>query len=486
MVSHNGAWTCWVVVLGDFGRSPRMQYHTLSLSHQHNARVHVVAYAGSSHLPELQRAANVCITSLREPAAWLQRLPRPLALIMKALQQVLQLLWLFLVALPRPQCILVQNPPAIPTMALCWLAAVRHQAKLIIDWHNYGYTILALSQGSGHWLVSVARAYERFWGRRGHAHFCVTKAMQQELKDSWGVTATVLYDRPPAFFRRTPLPAVHALMAKLEPALHSPDFSDWLSVWQQQQPPQPQQAPQAHDSSPGPGSSQGTTLLTTATPIGQAAAAHQGSGQTGCGGLQLRMDRPAVVVSSTSWTPDEDFSILLAAAQLYDTAVQAAAAATASGGLPRVLFLITGKGPQRDMYLQQLRGMTFKHVAFRTLWLEPGDYPLLLGTADIGVSLHASSSGLDLPMKVVDMFGSGLPVFALAYSCIHELVEEGQTGLLFSDAPQLALNLQTLLTGFPAHPSSQLLHMQQRVAAQEQALRWEENWSKVAWPCIRP
>lgn len=149
----------------------------------------------------------------------------------------------------------------------------------------------------------------------------------------------------------------------------------------------------------------------------------------------LRPDRPAVLVSSTSWTEDEDFSILLDALSIYEQRARAA-----RGKLPHVLMFVTGKGPLQEPYMRKARslqdreGNPWQWVRVISTWLEPGDYPLLLGklllasrcscvksalgagSADLGISLHSSSSALDLPMKIVDMFGCGVPVCALNFA----------------------------------------------------------------------
>ena len=75
----------------------------------------------------------------------------------------------------------------------------------------------------------------------------------------------------------------------------------------------------------------------------------------------------------------------------------------------------TGKGPLRGYYETEISKLSLSSVEIETLWLQTQEYPVLLAAADLGVSLHTSSSGLDLPMKVVDMFGSDLPVLARSF-----------------------------------------------------------------------
>lgn len=49
-----------------------------------------------------------------------------------------------------------QNPPGLPSIAVAWLISVLRGSRLVIDWHNYGYTIMALSHGRRHPVVQLA------------------------------------------------------------------------------------------------------------------------------------------------------------------------------------------------------------------------------------------------------------------------------------------------------------------------------------------
>ncbi len=99
---------------------------------------------------------------------------------------------------------------------------------------------------------------------------------------------------------------------------------------------------------------------------------------------------------------------------------------------------MTGKGPLKDHYLnifnQRNKEAWAGMINITTVWLTADDYPKLVQSADLGVCLHFSSSGYDLPMKVVDMFSASLPCIAFNYLCIDELVEDGKNGRLFDNA----------------------------------------------------
>ncbi|XP_060882633.1 chitobiosyldiphosphodolichol beta-mannosyltransferase [Labrus mixtus] len=426
-----------VLVLGDIGRSPRMQYHSLSLS-KHGFNVTFVGFYDSKPHPDVLRQENIQIVPITEVKG-LRGGPRLLTYVTKVILQVLQLLFVLL-RMDTQSHILMQNPPGLPSIAVAWLVSVLRGSTFIIDWHNYGYTIMALSHGQRHPLVRMAKWYEHFFGPLAAHNLCVTKAMKDDLQENWGIKATTLYDRPASIFRETPVELQHELFMRL---------ADTYPQFQSER-------------------SDEADVQVERTVF----SARDLTGDT----VTLRAERPALLISSTSWTEDEDFSVLLKALEEYEGFIKG------GSSLPSLVCVITGKGPQKEHYMKLIDSLSLQHVKICTPWLEAEDYPVLLGSADLGVCLHMSSSGLDLPMKVVDMFGCCLPVCAIDFNCLHELVKHEENGLIFRDSQELAEQLKSLLSEFPS--SGGRLGAFRSSLRSSRGQRWDDNWDQNVLPLI--
>jgi len=269
----------------------------------------------------------------------------------------------------RPKTILVQNPPAFPTLAAARMAAVLIGSRVIVDWHNYGFTMLALRTGGR--LIAWAERYEGWMSRRAAAHFCVSRAMQEDLKRRFGIEAETVYDRP----------------LRIQPRQSKP------------------------------------------------------------------VDKNRVVVCPAGWTADEDIAMLLDALDRIAPA-------------PDLEIHLTGDGPSRELLMPRIEDLRRRGCQIHTGFLEEAEYRGLLARADIGISVHRSSSGLDLAMKVVDLQEAGVPVLAFDYGgSLPEQVSDGETGFLFRDADELA----RLIAGNRAVRS-----------ISTSTIVWEKEWTRTA------
>lgn len=433
-----------VLVLGDVGRSPRMEYHALSCA-KAGFDVDLVGFGGSSPIKELTESGKVSIQILSDFPEIFRGLPKLVFFAVKAVLQFIQLFFILICCGSHCTHFLVQNPPAIPSLAAVCFVSMLCGSKFIIDWHNYGFTILALGvKKDGHPLVKIARWYEFFFGSMSSHNLCVTQAMQKDLWDHRGIRAVTLYDRPPLRFQAVDLTSQHELFEKL-----SKEYEVFSAL----------ESPSEYK--------ENVASMTAFTL------------QLKDGRVLNRQHRSALLVSSTSWTEDEDFSILLDALEAYEKFIT-----ENKENLPSLVCAITGKGPLKKYYQNIIiNEKDFKHVRICTPWLEPEDYPRLLGSADLGVCLHKSSSGLDLPMKVVDMFGCGLPVCAIHFDCLHELVKHEENGLIFHDSLELAQQLKKLFKGFPL--SKPLLSSYKENLASFQRTRWDASWNKIVLPLLK-
>uniref|UniRef100_A0A8C4V686 Chitobiosyldiphosphodolichol beta-mannosyltransferase n=1 Tax=Falco tinnunculus TaxID=100819 RepID=A0A8C4V686_FALTI len=414
-----------VAVLGDLGRSPRMQYHALSLA-RHGRDVSLLGYLQSVPHGDVLRSDRIRLVPVRELRG-LRVGPKLFQYGIKVIVQAAQLLYTML-TIDRPAYVLLQNPPGLPAIAVAWVACLFWRSKLIIDWHNYGYTIMSLSHGRNHPLVQIAKWYEKLFGRLSDYNLCVTNAMKEDLWVNCNIKAVTLYDKPASYFKETPLEIQHHLYMKL-----AKDYEPFKPRY-----------------------------VTESVSLSAERSAFTEMDE-GNGHVMKTRGRPALLISSTSWTDYE---------QYINEGVK----------LPSLVCVITGKGPLKDYYNGLINKLHFKHIQICTPWLEAEDYPLLLGSADLGVCLHKSSSGLDLPMKVVDMFGCCLPVCAIHFECLHELVKHNENGLIFRDSSELAEQLKMLFLEFPTL-EGKLHNFRKNLRASKQ-LRWDESWDQTVLPLL--
>jgi beta-1,4-mannosyltransferase len=327
-------------------------------------------------------------------------------------------LWRTLRRLPRPDLVLVQNPPAFPTFAVTWWSLRRRGVRFVIDWHNLGYTLLRLRLGHWHPAVRLARWMERHDARRVEANLCVSRGLTAFLESRFGVkNAHVLYDRPASAF---------VPIERLDRERHR-----------------------------------------------QALFARLG----------IHAETVGFVVCPTSWTEDEDFDVIIEAVVRLEQRIRGWEAAGRDRRFPDLVVLVTGDGERRAEFERRFAGLPARRIQLRSRWLEPEDYPRVVGSADLGLCLHRSSSGLDIPMKIADLFGAGVPVLALDYgACLAERVRHGDNGLLFSTAEQLA---DIVFDLFESYPADQKRLERLRAGARKSARpTWEEGWAREAKPVV--
>ncbi|CUV07165.1 unnamed protein product [Cryptosporidium hominis] len=587
-----------VLVIGDIGRSPRMQNHALCISKRfcskldslgktgklinrkgnkdinqklddkiNNNHVYLVGYNETICSSAVTGDKNITLQGIEKTLVDQYRKVLPLwaFLFIKVIEQSLRI-FITIMKIPNLSGIVLQAPPSIPAIPIALLVSYIKGAHLIIDWHNYGHTLLITDKRENSQFSLIRRIYQQILvnsykilefslGRLSHSAFCVSKAMQEDLAKR-GIQATVVYDRPNDEFK--PLDSIskrHSVLFKyfgsLENEICSEDSSledqctqntfnrkaqgenkskqksreekksvrnnkknntktengllydesltnvkDLESISLNKSVLDMHQISESinkHLTEQGKGSartslfskslieeeffleidsrildeissnfkSQDLKELLTRDDLFFDNHIFETSPVTDLGiscdqidnkislKIQLKKNRPAVLITSTSWTPDEDLNLLLEGLVEYDKLVSKQLGnGNLSKKLPDIFLIITGKGPNKNLWLEKASKTEMKHVSIRTVFVEADDYPKLLACSDLGISMHYSSSGLDLPMKVVDMLGAGIPIISFSYPTINELLKSEKLELLFSNSQELCSRLTTLLEGF--------------------------------------
>src|SRR5438067_7979466 len=192
-----------VVSLGDLGRSARMLYHARALAAS-GVDVDLVGFEGTPLPKAVRDEPRITVRRLDPATLRLRRRSSSAGYAAAGLYDAARIslrLWRMLRRLKTPDLVLIQNPPAFPTLAVAWFSLRGRGVRFVIDWHNLGYTLLRLRLGRWHPAVRIARWLERRDARRVDANLTVSRSLAGFLDSRFGVPkASVLCDRPASTF----------------------------------------------------------------------------------------------------------------------------------------------------------------------------------------------------------------------------------------------------------------------------------------------
>ncbi|KAI5965816.1 ALG1 [Candida pseudojiufengensis] len=397
--------TISIFVMGDLCHSPRICYHALSFS-SIDYNVNLCGYVESEPPYEIIDDINIDIIPIKVLKNK-KNLPFIVFAGFKMFIQIIQIWKIMWKTRKEVDYVLIQNPPCIPILLiiLIFKYTINNQLKIIIDWHNLNYTILNLR-------------YQNL----NNPFVVIVRKYEEILGKFANLNITVTKQ-----------------MKKFLVEQFCFNKSKVVTLYDR----------------PG----------KQFQPIAVTDRNYNHEVFTDMNDLPERK----ILVSSTSFTPDEDFNLLLNALKKYE----------ADSETPPIYLIVTGKGPMKEEFLKTVDKLSFSSkVIISTSWLSSEDYPKILATADLGVSLHTSSSGIDLPMKIVDFFGSGIPVVSLNFPAISELVKDEVNGLVVkkSSSNELFRAIKSVFT------NDELLRTLKDGALNESKSRWDENWARVLKP----
>ncbi|OWB82714.1 hypothetical protein B5S33_g1342 [[Candida] boidinii] len=373
-----------IIVLGDLGHSPRMLNHVSSFL-KLGYRVKLCGYLESDIEFNLfngededgnKYRSNLSISEIKVIKNDF-KLPYIIFGILKILIQIFELIKLLVgLITEETRYILIQNPPSIPLLfIICLLKYIKYPfLNLIIDWHNLNFTILNLRfKNEDHIVIRFLKNYEKYLSFKfSDLNLTVSSKLKEFLINEFKINEdkiVLVYDKPIKQIFKT------------------------LTI--------------------GDEDSERLCIINS----------HQ---EIFVNGFDIGKDK--ILITSTSFTEDEDFDLLIKSLINLEQYLQD------SNYTGRIYMVITGKGPKRDYYMNLIKQETsFKKIIVKNVWLKIEEYPKLLKISDLGISLHYSSSGLDLPMKIVDLFGCGIPVISMNFPSISELVEDNVNGLILKD-----------------------------------------------------